>query len=170
MYDKSDAVASNSNMRQNITSVTPIYSFVFNFERKFSPEKARAWMDSNWTNGFYFCGIYLLLVFSLKHYMKNRDRFNLRKILITWNTMLAVFSFVGSARTLPEMLHVISNYGLYHSVCIPRYVWNMVSEYSFIPLLSIRLLVLAPKSWSCITNVYACTHYYNTMFHVPKLC
>ena len=124
MYGKSDAAMSGSNMRQNLTSITPVYSYMFTFEQKFSPEKARVWMDNNWINGFYFCGIYLLLVFSLKHYMKKRDRFDLRRILITWNTMLAVFSFIGSARTLPELFHVISNYGLYHSVCVPRYVQN----------------------------------------------
>lgn len=120
MYDKADAIMTNSNVRENLTSITPVYSYMFGFEQKFSPEKARAWMHSNWTNGFYFCGVYVFLVFSIKHYMQNRPRFNLRKVLVVWNTMLAVFSIIGSSRTLPELYHVITNYGIYHSVCIPR--------------------------------------------------
>ncbi|XP_065212407.1 very long chain fatty acid elongase 6-like isoform X1 [Planococcus citri] len=153
VYGKSDAIMSNSNMRHNVTSVTPIYSYVFEFEKKFSPEKARAWMDSNWTNGFYFCGIYLLLVFSLKHYMKDRTRLNLRKILITWNTMLAVFSLIGSARTLPELFHVLSNYGIYHSVCVPSFIesdkvagfWTWMFALSKLPELGDTVFVVLRK-------------------------
>lgn len=122
-YDmSSDGGLLAANFRENITSITPSYSYMFAFEQKFSPEKARLWMDNNWTKGFYYCGLYLLIVFTIKHYMQNRPRFNLRKVLVLWNTMLATFSIIGATRTLPELVHVLSNHGVYQSVCIPRCV------------------------------------------------
>lgn len=124
MYDKSPDIVPTDSVghRGNVSMVTltPSYSYMFTFEQKFSPEHARVWMDNNWTNGFFFCGFYILIVFSMKYYMQNRPRFDLRKILVLWNTMLATFSIIGTARTLPELYHVISNYGIYHSVCVPR--------------------------------------------------
>ena len=110
------------NFPENDTSVTPSYSYMFGFEQKFSHEKAKKWMDSHWTNGFYYCGLYVLIVFSIKHYMQNRTRFHLKEVLVLWNTMLATFSIIGATRTLPELVHVVSNYGIYHSVCVPRLV------------------------------------------------
>lgn len=36
--------------------------------------------------------------------------------------MLAMFSIMGAFRTAPELIHVLRNYGLFHSVCVPRWV------------------------------------------------
>jgi GNS1/SUR4 family len=47
-------------------------------------------------------------------------RFELRGLLSLWNTMLAMFSIMGAFRTAPELIHVLRNYGLFHSVCVPR--------------------------------------------------
>lgn len=49
-------------------------------------------------------------------------RFELRGLLSLWNTMLAMFSIMGAFRTAPELIHVLRNYGLFHSVCVPRWV------------------------------------------------
>jgi len=49
-------------------------------------------------------------------------RFQLRGPLIIWNTLLAMFSIMGAARTAPELIHVLRHYGLFHSVCVPRLV------------------------------------------------
>ncbi|CAH2216159.1 jg21575 [Pararge aegeria aegeria] len=46
--------------------------------------------------------------------------FELRRTLIIWNSALAAFSIMGACRTLPEFLHVLRNYGIYHSICVPR--------------------------------------------------
>lgn len=50
-------------------------------------------------------------------------RFELRGLLSLWNTMLAMFSIMGAFRTAPELIHVLRNYGLFHSVCVPRWVY-----------------------------------------------
>lgn len=104
----------------------PNYSYVFNFEEEFKHQDTRIWMTKNWTNGFYFCGIYMILIFGGQIFMANRPRYELRGVLSLWNTLLATFSIIGFTRTAPELIHVLRNYGLYHSVCIPRFVslWN----------------------------------------------
>lgn len=49
-----------------------------------------------------------------------RFRYELRGLLVIWNTMLAMFSIMGAFRTAPELIHVLRHHGLFHSVCIPR--------------------------------------------------
>lgn len=120
MDEDSDATVTNSNVEENSTSFTSIYSYVFEFERQFSSEKARTWMSDNWIYGLYFSGVYVFLIFSLQHYMRNRRRFDFGKTLVGWNIMIAVFSIFGAVRTLKEMFHVLWNYGLYDSICTPR--------------------------------------------------
>ncbi|XKL62657.1 hypothetical protein PGB90_002490 [Kerria lacca] len=106
---------------QNLTqAVTPSYTYMFKFEEKFIHLKTREFMLNYWTSGFYLCGIYVLLIFSLQSYMQNRPKYNLRKVLVVWNTCLAVFSIIGASRTLPELLYVLRNFGVYHSVCVQR--------------------------------------------------
>lgn len=51
-------------------------------------------------------------------------RFELRGLLVIWNSALAIFSIIGASRTAPELIHVLRHYGLFHSVCDPRLVWR----------------------------------------------
>lgn len=102
--------------------VSKNYSYMFNFEEEFEHQDTRVWMTKNWTYGFYYCGIYMLIIFGGQHLMQNRPRFQLRGVLAVWNTCLALFSIIGACRTLPELVYVLKNYGLYHSICVPRLV------------------------------------------------
>lgn len=81
-------------------------------------------MVKNWTWVFYYCGIYMLVIFGGQHLMQNRPRFELRGLLIFWNTALAMFSIMGACRTAPELIHVLRHYGLFHSVCVPSFIEN----------------------------------------------
>ncbi len=106
---------------ENLTqAVAPKYLYMFEFEEKFVHSKTRELMLNYWTSAFYMCALYVLLIFSIQSYMKNRPKYNLKKVLVVWNTCLAVFSIIGASRTLPELIHVLSNFGIYHSVCIQR--------------------------------------------------
>ena len=49
-----------------------------------------------------------------------REPFHLRRPLMAWNLVLAVFSILGAARTLPEFIFTFSTHGIYHSLCVPR--------------------------------------------------
>lgn len=98
----------------------PNYSYIFNFEETFRHYETKQWMMKNWTNGFYYCGLYMILIFGGQHLMASRPRFELRGILCIWNTLLATFSIIGFTRTAPELIHVLRHHGLHHSICTPR--------------------------------------------------
>lgn len=95
------------------------YSVVLPFEKSFSPYDAKRWMEENWHTGFYFSAAYVLIIFSIKYLMANSKPFSLTKLLLIWNSMLAVFSIATFVRTVPEFAYSY-NQGIYHSVCVPR--------------------------------------------------
>ena len=80
--------------------------------------------------------LYLLLIFGGQHLMADRQHirdtgarvnarccrepFHLRRPLMAWNLVLAVFSILGAARTLPEFIFTFRTHGIYHSLCVPR--------------------------------------------------
>lgn len=104
---------------ENITSSEPIYSYVFTFENNFSPELAKEWVQRNCSNAFFICAVYVIVIFSVKFHMRNKLPFKLRRELTLWNIGLATFSILGTLRTLPELYHMVSSNGIYHSVCYP---------------------------------------------------
>ena len=78
--------------------------------------------QENWrTIITYAAGLYMLLIFGGQQYMSTRPKMEIRGALILWNATLAIFSIMGALRTWPEFLHVLSEHGVYHSLCIPRY-------------------------------------------------
>ncbi|CAH0392698.1 unnamed protein product [Bemisia tabaci] len=70
-------------MKRNYVGLTLTnYSYMFNFEEEFEHQNTRVWMTNNWTKGFYYCGLYMVIIFLGQLYMKSRPRFELRKALI----------------------------------------------------------------------------------------
>ncbi|KAK1124134.1 hypothetical protein K0M31_007158 [Melipona bicolor] len=100
-------------------SLYPNYSHVFNVEKTYFYPDNQAWLTNNFPYCFYCCGIYVILIFGGKCYMSNRPKFNLRGPLALWSGLLATFSIIGFSRTVPELFHVLEQYGFYHSVCTP---------------------------------------------------
>ncbi|KAL3282825.1 hypothetical protein HHI36_005988 [Cryptolaemus montrouzieri] len=135
------------------TATVPHYSHMFKFETEFIHQKSRTWMIDNWKNGFYYIGIYMVLIFGGQYIMQNRPRFELRRALIIWNTALATFSIIGACRTLPEFLHIITNHGLYHSVCVPSFIemdrvsgfWTFMFVLSKLPELGDTIFIVLRK-------------------------
>uniref|UniRef100_T1JIU5 Elongation of very long chain fatty acids protein n=1 Tax=Strigamia maritima TaxID=126957 RepID=T1JIU5_STRMM len=97
------------------------YTYVFEFEEEFEYKVKMNWMQSHWKLCFFYVGIYMLLIFLGKHWMIPRARFELRTTLAVWNLSLAVFSMIGTCRTLPEMIHVWNKYGFQYTVCSTSY-------------------------------------------------
>lgn len=64
-----------------------------------------------------FSLIYFLAVFGGRSWMRFRKPFMLRRELIAWNTLLAVFSVVGFVRVTPLMLRKWTQVGVVGSVC-----------------------------------------------------
>ena len=64
----------------------------------------QAWVNKNWTFSIYASVLYLVTIFSLKKWMEDRKPFNLRTLLVMWNTGLALFSLLGVSCLLPELI------------------------------------------------------------------
>lgn len=126
---------------------------MFSFESNFEPETGRKWMTENWTNGFYYTGIYVILIFGGQYLMKNRPRFELNGALVIWNTLLAAFSIVGACRTLPQFWYFLRNYGLQHSVCDVSFIgidkvsgfWSFLFALSKLPELGDTVFIVLRK-------------------------
>lgn len=136
------------------TEVTlPNYSYVFNFENDFAHLETRKWMTQNWTIVFYYVGVYMVVVFGGQYLMASRQRFELRGVLSAWNSILAAFSIMGACRTVPEFIHTLTHYGLYHSVCVPSFImqdkvsgfWTYMFVLSKLPELGDTLFIVLRK-------------------------
>ncbi|XP_017773904.1 PREDICTED: elongation of very long chain fatty acids protein 6 [Nicrophorus vespilloides] len=131
----------------------PNYSYVFNFESEFSHQPTRTWMSENWTLGFYYVGLYMVLIFGGQYLMQNRPRFELRGVLCLWNTALATFSIMGAVRTLPEFITTLTHHGIYNSVCIPSFIemdkvsgfWTWMFVLSKLPELGDTIFIILRK-------------------------
>nr|XP_027194467.1 elongation of very long chain fatty acids protein 6-like [Dermatophagoides pteronyssinus] len=102
--------------------LSPNYSFIFKFENEFHYQKHVNWMRKHWFDSFYWSFLYLLFIYIGRNVMESRSKpFRLRYPLIIWNIILATFSIAGTIRVWPEMIHILKNYGFYHSVCSNSY-------------------------------------------------
>jgi len=79
--------------------------------------KCRRWMERNWTLSVYASLAYICLIFVGQVWMRNREPFQLRKLLLVWNIALAAFSIFGFLRTVPELLYITQVYGYHNSIC-----------------------------------------------------
>uniref|UniRef100_A0A3Q0S999 Elongation of very long chain fatty acids protein 6 n=1 Tax=Amphilophus citrinellus TaxID=61819 RepID=A0A3Q0S999_AMPCI len=102
-------------MNESEVSSYPLTAY--DFERRFDERSALLWMQEHWTKSFMFCGLYAALVFTGQHFMRERQKLNLRRPLVLWSLSLAIFSIVGAVRTGAYMLHVLTNSGFRQSVC-----------------------------------------------------
>lgn len=140
-------------MAVNQHHMSPNYSFIFQFEQKFEHEHARDWFNRYWHTSFYAVAIYMIVIFGGQAFMSNRPAFKLRRALTIWNTSLALFSIVGTLRTLPELIHVLAKFGFYHSVCNSSFIevvkpsgfWTWMFALSKVPELGDTVFIVLRK-------------------------
>lgn len=107
------------------------YSWVAPFEKDF---------DFRVTSGFFrergmsvslaFSAAYLLIILVGGRLMRSGGpRLELRSLLVLWNLGLALFSMAGAYRMLPELYHVLTNFGLDYSICNPSYVDQPITSF-----------------------------------------
>lgn len=133
--------------------LSPNYTFMFQFERKFQHEYTKEWMIRYWHTSFYAVALYMMVIFGGQAYMSNRPAMKLRRLLIMWNLSLALFSIIGTFRTLPELLHVLKRFGFYHSVCSPSFIedvkpsgfWTWMFALSKVPELVDTVFIVLRK-------------------------
>ncbi|GFR21493.1 putative fatty acid elongation protein 3 [Trichonephila clavata] len=135
------------------SEVSPHYSFYLPFEKNFDVEPPRQWMAAHWHRALYVIAFYLVTIFGIRAYMQSRAPFNLRKPLIVWNVLLAVFSIMGTCRMLPELIHVLKKFGFTYSVCNNSFVeavkvtgfWCNMFSYSKVLELGDTLFIVLRK-------------------------
>ncbi|KAJ8359537.1 hypothetical protein SKAU_G00160620 [Synaphobranchus kaupii] len=76
--------------------------------KKCTPERSKS---------FVVCGVYAVTIFWVHHFMRERQKFDLRRPLVLWSLGLALFSIIGTVRTGWYMLHVLKTSGFKSSVC-----------------------------------------------------
>lgn len=145
-----------SPMQEHLISVQDChnYSYVFNFEKEFEHSVIRSWMEENWRSVCgWASGIYMLLIVGGQAWMSKRQPFELRGLLTCWNILLAIFSIMGAARTLPEFIHTFSTQGFYHSLCISSFIerdrvsgfWTWMFVMSKVPELGDTVFIVLRK-------------------------
>ena len=84
---------------------------------KFPETAAKSWINDHFYLTIQLSIIYVIVVFGLKFFMRNRQPLSLYYPLNAWNFFLATFSIWGTIKLTPEFFGTIGNKGLVHSYC-----------------------------------------------------
>ncbi|CAL4082294.1 unnamed protein product, partial [Meganyctiphanes norvegica] len=132
------------------------YGFTFDFEHNFDPRRVTGRWKNNWWTGFIWVAAYLFIIHYGKHVMRDRPRYELRRILAVWNIVLATFSTMGALRMTPELIYLLQNFGFSFSVCISgkplllghnKGFWHISKSYWKIPGVIYLVMVRAPLAF-----------------------
>ncbi|XGW31217.1 hypothetical protein V3C99_009852, partial [Haemonchus contortus] len=88
---------------------------------EFNYERAKEYCISLESFSLKLAIAYIITIFSIKYYMKDRKAYDLQLPLNIWNGILAVFSALGFLYTFPTFLNVIYNKGI-------SYTYTHISE------------------------------------------
>ena len=120
---------------------------VIPFERDFNEEAFSMWIGENWSLSIWCAAVYLLVIYSGRSFMEKRPKFDIRPALVLWNTILAIFSIFGAARTVPEAIFAVRHHGWDFSVCDSSYtgLWTCLFALSKVYELGDTLFIVLRK-------------------------
>ncbi|NXB68194.1 ELOV6 protein, partial [Struthidea cinerea] len=98
------------------------------FEKNFNHLAARKWMQENCEKSFIIGFVYLILIFGIQRFMKERRPFSLRAPLTLWSFSLTLFSFIAACRVWKQMAFLLLTKGFKQSVCSPSSYIQPVSK------------------------------------------
>lgn len=76
-------------------------------------------MSLNWTLPIWVSIVYIVAIFSIQKFMKNRPAYNVQLPMAIWNLVLGIFSIMGFVRIVPELIAVLASpNGFHRSVCV----------------------------------------------------
>jgi hypothetical protein len=67
--------------------------------------------------------LYIIAIFIGRIWIK---KFELRKSLVIWNTILTIFSFWVACRCVAKFIHSLINHDFLYSVCDPNYKQGII--------------------------------------------
>jgi len=114
-------------IHSSITDVNGInHRWVFDFELVFFDQRKLFWIEKFMYNWWWlsipYALLYIIAIFIGQTWMKKRnEKFELRKSLVIWNTILTIFSFWGACRCVPEFMYTLTHHGFLYSICNPDY-------------------------------------------------
>lgn len=127
------------------------------------------WMTVNWTLSIWFSILYVIVIFTGKHLMEKRQRFEIRGPLAIWNIFLAIFSILGAFRMNQELYWSFSQYGWKYTLCTPSYgqvpfgLWVILFTMSKVVELGDTLFIVLRKQPLIFLHWY---HHILTMIYV----
>lgn len=88
-------------------------------------EAAASFMCDYWHYSIYFSTLYVMSIFALKHWMRDREKYDLRRPLFTWSLGLSLFSCLGVCRvTVPQIMVSLQD-GFHYSACVRMVEMNL---------------------------------------------
>ncbi len=96
---------------------TFLQSLSESIEVNYSLDQTAGWTYSNLWIPPLASVAYLLVIFSGKKWMQNRQAYQLKGLLTLWNSLLAVFSTIGFVILFPPIIADIMNAGYVSAVC-----------------------------------------------------
>ncbi|XP_009999120.1 PREDICTED: elongation of very long chain fatty acids protein 6-like [Chaetura pelagica] len=100
----------------------------YDFESNFNEREAREWMRENWHKSVFFAVAYVILVFGIQHFMKEKKAYNLRAPLVLWSFNLALFNAIVACRVWKQMAFILSTKGFKQSVCSQSFYVHPISK------------------------------------------
>uniref|UniRef100_A0A914X3W1 Elongation of very long chain fatty acids protein n=2 Tax=Plectus sambesii TaxID=2011161 RepID=A0A914X3W1_9BILA len=85
--------------------------------KNFSDTAAKEWIRERIPLAIQASVVYVIVIFSIKRFMKNREPFQLTVPLNIWNFLLATFSIMGTIKMAPEFFGTLNDLGLAGSYC-----------------------------------------------------
>ena len=79
---------------------------------------------------------YLVIIFSIQGFLKNRQPYKLTTLFQTHNILLSSGSFLVLILILEEILPMLWKHGIHYSICAEA-AWTPVSSHSSAPLLNL---------------------------------
>jgi hypothetical protein len=132
------AHAIHNGVYQSLSGIN--YSYLFYYEKKYFNQDyvdtKREWMSANWHLSVYYAAIYIVTIFTGQYVMKSRPKFDLRRALIAWNMVLALFSIAGAVRIWPEFIRTLTEHGIEHSICSKDYAHGVSGCWAWLFILS----------------------------------
>lgn len=89
----------------------------YRWESTYDPVFVRDWMVANPWCPIIAVTLYGIFIAAGKAYFNGRPAWNWRNSMALWNLGLALFSAIGFARTAPQLLHNLFNYGMSDNLC-----------------------------------------------------